>query len=124
ISYSGVGASLRDAGGWLQLAGYNLGEASLTKAGDELIEANGYMSAYYDSVWWWTSRIFDWIVENMDGDGEPYVLTWQKIVEVWYANDFEARTVTIACIDRMRQLIWDEPFNVIWAAKPEVSPWE
>ncbi|GAI88672.1 unnamed protein product, partial [marine sediment metagenome] len=46
-------------------------------------------------------------------------LTWKTICEAWAKNDFEGRAVTIAFIDRMRQLIWDEPFFVAWAAKPE-----
>ena len=48
-----------------------------------------------------------------------YELTWIKICEAWAANDFEGRKVTIAFIDRMRQLIWNEPFHVAWAARPE-----
>jgi len=46
-------------------------------------------------------------------------VTWQGIAEAWFADDFEGRAVTIACIDRMRQLIWDEPFKVVWAAEIE-----
>ncbi|GAJ06186.1 unnamed protein product [marine sediment metagenome] len=46
-------------------------------------------------------------------------VSWKAIVEAWSADDFEGAGITIAFIDRMRQLIWDEPFNVIWAAKPE-----
>lgn len=46
-------------------------------------------------------------------------ITWKTICEAWAKNDFEGRAVTIAFIDRMRQLIWDEPFFVAWAAKPE-----
>lgn len=46
-------------------------------------------------------------------------VTYQSIVEAWAANDFEGRAVTIAFIDRMRQLIWSEPYFVAWAAKPE-----
>ncbi|GAH43734.1 unnamed protein product, partial [marine sediment metagenome] len=42
--------------------------------------------------------------------------------EAWIKDDFEGRGVTIATIDRMRQLIWNEPFNVQWAAKPEEQP--
>lgn len=57
----------------------------------------------------------------------PYILnelqaggvTYQQICEAWAANDFEGRAVTIAFIDRMRQLIWDEPYSAVWAAKPE-----
>jgi len=50
---------------------------------------------------------------------EPPELTWQAICEAWAKDDFAGRAPTIAFIDRMRQLIWDEPFSVVWAAKPE-----
>ena len=46
-------------------------------------------------------------------------ITWKTICEAWAKNNFEGRAVTIAFIDRMRQLIWDEPFFIAWAAKPE-----
>lgn len=45
--------------------------------------------------------------------------SWKGIIEAWIKNDFEARTWTIATLDRMRQIIWDEPFNVVWASRPE-----
>lgn len=48
-------------------------------------------------------------------------LTWKTIVEAWVANDFEGRAMTIAVIDRMRQILWDEPFYIKWAARPEVE---
>lgn len=44
---------------------------------------------------------------------------WKSICEAWAKNDFEGRAPTIAFIDRMRQLLWDEPFFVAWAARPE-----
>lgn len=49
---------------------------------------------------------------------EPEI-TAKAICEAWGANDFADRDITIAFIDRMRQLLWDEPYNVLWAAKPE-----
>jgi len=48
-----------------------------------------------------------------------YTLTSKKICEAWAKNDFKDRMLTIAFIDRMRQLLWDEPFRVVWAGKPE-----
>ena len=45
--------------------------------------------------------------------------TWQLIVKAWVQNDFEGRDWTIAVIDRMRQILWDEPFSITWAARPE-----
>lgn len=60
----------------------------------------------------------NWVTDG--GDGEPpYELTAEKICEAWAADNFQARALTIAFIDRMRQLIWDEPFFVAWAARPE-----
>lgn len=51
---------------------------------------------------------------------ENYVgVTWKSICEAWIKNDFEGRAVTIAVIDRMRQILWDEPFFAVWASKPE-----
>jgi len=46
-------------------------------------------------------------------------VTWKAIVEAWIKDDFAGRVPTIAVIDRMRQILWDEPFNVQWAARPE-----
>ncbi|GAI69053.1 unnamed protein product [marine sediment metagenome] len=52
-------------------------------------------------------------------EAKPDPLTWKSICEAWLKNDFEGRAPTIAIIDRMRQILWDEPFNIIWAARPE-----
>lgn len=46
-------------------------------------------------------------------------VTWQAICEAWVKDDFEARFWTIGVIDRMRQIMWDEPFDLTWAARPE-----
>lgn len=46
-------------------------------------------------------------------------VTYKTICEAWGKDDFEGRAATIAFIDRMRQLLWDEPYYVLWAAKPE-----
>ena len=50
---------------------------------------------------------------------EPPTVTWQAIAEAWLVNDFECRSVTIAFIDRMRQLLWTEPYSAVFAARPE-----
>lgn len=52
-------------------------------------------------------------------EADPYVLTVEKICEEWAKDDFKGRALTIAYIDRMRQILWDEPFSAIWAARPE-----
>ena len=62
-----------------------------------------------------------WINDNWPAAGEEYELTWKKIAEAWIANDFEGRAVTIAVIDRMRQILWNEPFKATWAARPETG---
>jgi len=50
-----------------------------------------------------------------------YSVNYRTMCDGWAADSFYGRSPTIAYIDRMRQLIWNEPFNVIWAAKPEVG---
>jgi len=52
-------------------------------------------------------------------EAPPFDLTAIKICEAWAKDSFQERALTIAFIDRMRQLIWDEPFHVAWAARPE-----
>ncbi len=61
---------------------------------------------YEGAIWWYLKNCIT-----------EYELTWQAICEAWVKNDFEGRDWTIAIIDRMRQILWDEPFNVQWAAK-------
>ena len=46
-------------------------------------------------------------------------VTWKSICEAWAKDDFEGKEWTIACIDHMRKLMWDKPFSIIWASKPE-----
>lgn len=48
-------------------------------------------------------------------------LTWKSICEAWAKDDFEGKEWTIACIDHMRKLMWDKPFRIIWASKPETE---
>lgn len=60
-----------------------------------------------------------WINDNWPEGAAEYELTATKICEAWAADGFEDRALTIGFIDRMRQLIWDEPFYVKWAARPE-----
>lgn len=54
-----------------------------------------------------------------DNDYAPdLIVRWYQICSAWTKDDFEGMEWTIACIDRMRQLMWDEPFNIKWAASP------
>jgi len=63
--------------------------------------------------------VFQNWVNNVGLGGDE--LTATAICEAWGKNNFEDRALTIAFIDRMRQLIWDEPFYIKWAARPEES---
>lgn len=115
---------------------------------DKTIESDSWFDTWQMNQYWLTGHVTDclaslrWAVEATNlgirylldynffftpkyvvpywmsefGGGE---ITYQAIVEAWAADDFAGRSVTIAFIDRMRQLIWDEPFNAVWAAKPE-----
>lgn len=47
---------------------------------------------------------------------------YRSINESWFENNFRGAGPTIAFIDRMRQLLWDEPYFVAWAAIPEQKP--
>jgi len=76
-----------------------------------------YATYVYDPYWDYRGPV-PYYLEKFSGGEE---LTWQAICEAWAANDFEGRTATIAFIDRMRQLIWNEPFFVEWAAQPELE---
>jgi len=62
----------------------------------------------------WTYAL-PYFLENYAGGD----ITAKAICEAWAADDFEDRALTIAFIDRQRQLLWDEPFRVVWAARPE-----
>ncbi|MBA7621473.1 hypothetical protein ES703_28835 [subsurface metagenome] len=81
----------------------------------ELIQAMqwfvyGYSSSHNYSYWLGVHQgLFD----------RELVVTWQSIVEAWVKNDFEGRAWTIGVIDRMRQILWNEPFDLTWAARPE-----
>lgn len=51
-------------------------------------------------------------------------VTWEAIIEAWVKDDFAGRTWTIGVIDKMRQLLWDEPFDLTFAARPQDAPRE
>lgn len=53
-------------------------------------------------------------------DKEPE-FNWRTICEALVADDFEGKYWFIAIIDRMRQLIWDKPFSIQWAADPKAE---
>lgn len=59
-----------------------------------------------------------WANKDVEAPKE-YELTWRKICEALVKDDFEGRYWTIAVIDHMRKLIWDKPFKIVWASKPD-----
>ncbi len=82
---------------------------------DDLIEAMQYFVYGHTSSFSYTM----WSTVHTGLYNKEAEITWRSIVEAWSMNDFEGAGVTIAFIDRMRQLIWDKPFYALWAAKPE-----
>lgn len=71
---------------------------------------------------YWYYGIFWYFLNYYTIESAPeYDLTWKAICEAWIKNDFEGRAPTIAIIDRMRQILWDEPFYIQWAARPETK---
>jgi len=106
----------------------------LVEAGDCLIAGNTYTAGWRlkDAAYWLRAIHLEFSTHNTRVDPPylmPYVLkeleereieiTWKSICEAWVKNDFEGRFWTIGIIDRMRQIMWDEPFDLTWAAKPE-----
>lgn len=73
----------------------------------DYIETTSDKSHLYESIYWASKS------------GAPAAVTWKAICEAWIKDDFAGRVPTIAVIDRMRQILWDEPFFVAWAARPE-----
>lgn len=72
----------------------------------------------FDIEWSMFGECLYWGAQE-GGTADEYELTSEKICLAWAKDEFHNRTLTIAFIDRMRQLIWDEPYFVAWAAKPE-----
>lgn len=115
--------NVEDSLDWRTVSSYNLGRNGgigwiavyNRKVLSELIEAMqwfvyGYTSSFNYTMWYHVH------LGLIDEAGE---VTWQAICEAWVANDFAGRMPTIAIIDRMRQILWNEPYQVRWAARPE-----
>lgn len=79
------------------------------------------LSAFTETMRWFVKGVSGWSVDYpRTYFSEHHTgVTYKSICEAWGKDDFEGRAVTIAFIDRMRQLIWGEPYFVAWAAKPE-----
>lgn len=45
--------------------------------------------------------------------------TWETIVSAWTSDDFEGRKWTIATIDRMREIVLEEDWDIVWAGNIE-----
>lgn len=124
--YSVLAGNLYAMGSKLDSAGYYIGAENWASAKGQLQSAGNYIKDASEDVYkvggsihWWTWYCFLSIDEYEFPVPEEYELTATKICEAWAKNGFEDRDLTIAFIDRMRQLIWDEPFKVTWAARPE-----
>lgn len=121
-----VCTDLYNASSNLDSAGYYLGISNFAAAGSQLQGASNYIEEAARGLGFTAGEvrhklyyIFDLINDNWpEGNGE---LTWQAICEAWVANDFEAKEWTIACIDHMRKLMWDKPFSIKWASKPDAE---
>lgn len=104
---------------YLNQAAYYIGVEDFSNAASKLGLAAAALLAAYDYVgdvapyhrnsWYWTDS--NW--------PEEYELTWQDICIAWAKDDFAGRAMTIGFIDRMRQLLWDEPYYIAFASRPE-----
>ena len=75
----------------------------------------GYCAGIYEE--YAPKGIVPYFLRNFTGEADE--LTAKAICEAWAKDDFTGRGITIAFIDRMRQLLWDEPFYVKWGARQE-----
>ncbi|MBA7635992.1 hypothetical protein ES703_43605 [subsurface metagenome] len=117
--------ALGNAKNYIYGAGTKLKTGDLTAAGNNLQLAGDELDTVMKNmhgrrgVWqYYLIDALEWIDDNWVGDIEPYKLTWQAICEAWIKDDFAGKEWTIACIDRMRTLMWDKPFDIKWAASP------
>lgn len=97
---------------------------SLDFCADYMFEASRHFKGGIPNLWTTMFFTMDWIDDNWPEipDIPPeYELTWRKICEALAKDDFEGKYWTIAIIDHMRKLIWDKPFNIVWASKPETE---
>lgn len=114
FSYASTARDYADAGNWklgIKYNSYALGVA--LSAFDTIFQLYSFdldRSMFGECLYWAAQ-------EPIGAD--PYELTAKNICEAWAKDGFHDRALTIAFIDRMRQLIWDEPFFVAWAARPE-----
>lgn len=104
----------------------------IDKAYTYLLAPNNFMAMFeiIKGLWdldvglqWLTNYDFDydppWAIPYFLKNYAGAEITWKAICEAWVKDDFEGRFWTIGIIDRMRQIMWDEPFDLTWAARPE-----
>lgn len=81
---------------------------------------NNHIAGSNPLGWFWADPEGD---HSLVGFVEQYgLVSWQTIVAAWVSNSFEGRRWTIATIDKMRQMVWEEPFNVLWSSTIENQP--
>ncbi|GAH82108.1 unnamed protein product, partial [marine sediment metagenome] len=70
---------------------------------------------------WLTNYDFDyhppWAIPYFLKNYAGAEITWKTICGAWVKDDFEGRFWTISIIDRMRQIMWNEPFDITCAAR-------
>lgn len=116
-------AYLTFCGDKLQWAGIYLKIGDTDTAGDYMLlaasrikSASNYLYGGITDYWDYEKEALEWIDENIGGE-----ITWKDICEAWAKDDFEGKEWTIAIIDHMRKLMWDEPFKIVWASKPSAE---
>jgi len=122
IEFSNIQTSINNADKHWQAGQDHEAIQDLLQAAQDTKDTLDYMLCY---IWPFVPKtclckILYQLYDSIGGEPPPeYELTAKKICEAWAVNDFEDRALTIAFIDRMRQIIWNEPFYVAWAARPE-----
>lgn len=115
FGYAGDAKDYADAGNWKQGIKHNSYAIGCTLSAFDIL----FQLYNFDLDWSMFGECLYWSAQE-GGDADPYILTATKICEAWAKDEFDDRALTIAYIDRMRQLIWNEPFFVAWAARPEL----
>ncbi|MBA7657186.1 hypothetical protein ES703_65117 [subsurface metagenome] len=115
FGYASDARDYADSGNWKLGIKYNSYAIGATLSAFDIL----FQLYSFDIEWSMFGECLYWAAQE-GGAADPYILTATKICEAWAKDGFKDRALTIAFIDRQRQLIWDEPFFVAWAAKPEL----
>jgi len=111
--YASDARDYANAGNWKQGIKFNSYAIGATLSAFDII----FQLYNFSLDWSMFGECLYWAAQE-GGEVTEYELTATKICEAWAKDGFHDRALTIAFIDRMRQLIWDEPFFVAWAARP------